>query len=96
MSNLYSGMHRSQKVIKITVKLLYFAGDLILRISRGGQIHENKSLAKIDNPNTLVKKEVLIREIKTLRKWRTMVIRKKKRPAKLNTFTVYFTDYYLP
>ena len=41
-------------------KLLYFWRYLISRIWRGGQICENKSHAKIDNPNTLLNKHFAI------------------------------------
>ena len=49
-------------------KVLYFVPYLISqisRISRGGQIRENKSLAKIVNPNTFNEQTFLICEIKS-------------------------------
>ena len=42
-------------VVGPTVNVLYFRTVLILQT---GQICENKSLAKIDNPNTLINKNL--------------------------------------
>ena len=44
-----------QNESELEKKVLYFARYLI---SQGGEICENKSLAKIDNPNTLVNKNI--------------------------------------
>ena len=48
----------------------------------------NKSLAKTDNPNTLIKKIVFIRAIKYSLKWRALGDSQTKVSVKLNTFSV--------
>ena len=61
------------------VKVLNFTRYLI---SLGGQIRENKSLAKIDNSNTLINKTKLIRKFKSSSRWQTLAIHTKKVSAK--------------
>ena len=59
-------------------------------ISWGGQILENKSLAKMDNPNTSINKQKLIRKIKSLWKWQPFVIREKKKNSTQNKILLQY------
>ena len=53
-------------------------------VNIGCQICDNKSLAKIHNPNKFNKQNVWISKIKSSRKWRTLVIRGEIVLAKLS------------